>query len=304
MRITSVTFGRLCVLCTFALAGCASVIVLNPDEAGSGGAGGETSSSSSAGGGPVDAGMDAPQADADKCSVANLTDGLVAYYPFDGDTTDATGHGLNGVPEGMYSYSAGKYGQGIFFQGWETRVTVPESPPLDTFDQFTLSVWVNPDSYPMNIGVNPVILAKLYSPSVYGSYVLNTQLLNTGLVDMFSVAYVDTPGDGGPGTYKADNIFVSDDQAAPKRIPIGAWTLVTATFDHGMMALYLNGKIVAQKDSVIKHVETTHYMHDDLVIGNVWSDWAHDYAWHGGLDDVRLYNRPLSADEVACIAKM
>jgi len=44
--------------------------------------------------------------------------------------------------------------------------------------------------------------------------------------------------------------------------------------------------------------------HDDLIIGNVWTDWAHSYTWHGALDDVRIYNRALSADEVACLAAM
>src|SRR5689334_15008088 len=115
MRIFSVIPVRFAVVCALSLlVGCASVIVLTPNEEGSGGA---------AGGpvvGPADGGADM-QVDPDPCSVSHLSDGLIAHYPFEGDATDATGHGLNGIPEGNYSFVDGRIGKAIFMQGMDTR---------------------------------------------------------------------------------------------------------------------------------------------------------------------------------------
>jgi hypothetical protein len=42
---------------------------------------------------------------------ADLDDGLVAYYPFDGNADDKSGLGNNGTEHGGFSYVTGKIGQ-------------------------------------------------------------------------------------------------------------------------------------------------------------------------------------------------
>jgi hypothetical protein len=45
---------------------------------------------------------------------ANLTAGLVAYYPFDGNANDSSGNANNGTPAGNYQFlAAGKHGGSI-----------------------------------------------------------------------------------------------------------------------------------------------------------------------------------------------
>src|SRR5690349_6542666 len=99
MHISSVISGRFALLSAFVLSvGCTSLILLNPNEEGSGG------------GAPVDAGVDAPPADVDKCLTMDLSSGVVAHYPFDGDTSDTSGNGLNGIPSGNVSFVDGRIG--------------------------------------------------------------------------------------------------------------------------------------------------------------------------------------------------
>ena len=47
---------------------------------------------------------------------ADLSDGLVAQYRFDGDATDASGSGNNGIVGGGVSFSEGIIGQSAFFE--------------------------------------------------------------------------------------------------------------------------------------------------------------------------------------------
>lgn len=303
MRIIDVFSRRLALASAFALfAGCTSVIVLHPNEDGdAGGSGGSGGAVAGAGGGIIDAGPDVPLADADMCVAVDLSDGLIAHYTFDGDADDATGHGLNGIPSGNLTYVDGKIGKAISFLDTDARVTVPEAPELDTYYQFTLAAWVNPVGYPVKTGNNPVIISKVYSADVIGNYVLSVQVTDHGLLDALGVEYHDL-GDGGPpGTLVVDGVWVTDDPANLKWIPLNTWTHVAATFDNGTLQLFINGKLVAQKESNVPHTETSHYTPEDVVIGNAYS--VHSaYGWMGAMDDVRIYGRPLTATEVGCLA--
>src|SRR5688500_9779662 len=51
----------------------------------------------------------------------NLNAGLVAYYPFDGNPQDASGHENHGQPEGTVEYAAGVIGKCVRFLGYDNR---------------------------------------------------------------------------------------------------------------------------------------------------------------------------------------
>ena len=92
--------------------------------------------------------------------------------------------------------------------------------------------------------------------------------------------------------YKDDRLMSSES------IPLDKWTHVAATFDHGLMKLFINGQPVAEKQSQVTHTEFSEYSHDDLYIGNLWTNQWYEYGLIGNIDDVRLYNRALSACEI------
>jgi hypothetical protein len=286
MRLFSGIAGGLALTWGLVLIGaCTSSLTLYPiptDETDTGGGG--------AGGGVSESGRP------DKCEGIDVSVGLIANFLFDGDTRDATGHGHDGTPEGDVLFiTEGKHGQAILFSGTEARVTVPDDPALDTDDEFSLAAWVRPSAFSAAPGDNPAILAKwLNSPNEY-DYLLNVQIgVKEGLA-AFSVGDIERGAE--------DGIAPSSHVKHPWSIPVGAWTHVAATFNRGELRLFINGQLAAEKTSAIERTSPVEYAHDDVIIGNVFTDITHNYTWQGAIDDVRIYGPALSALQIGCLAR-
>ena len=56
--------------------------------------------------------------------IVDLNRGLVAYYPFDGNTNDASGKGLNGVAHGGLTFVSGSKGQAVNLDGIDDYVDI------------------------------------------------------------------------------------------------------------------------------------------------------------------------------------
>src|ERR1035437_6374375 len=76
-----------------------------------------------------------------------LTNGLVAYYPFNGNANDASGNGNNGTVNGavLAQDRLGASNSAYSFNGSNSAITF-SSVPLTQVDNWTLSAWVNPAS--------------------------------------------------------------------------------------------------------------------------------------------------------------
>lgn len=120
------------------------------------------------------------------------------------------------------------------------------------------------------------------------------------LFDAFAVKNNDHTG-----MFRDDDVHVTDSPDAPHYIPLGAWTHVAATFDHGKIALFIGGKLVAWKATDIEHTSQVVYndaRFEDLMIGGILHH-ARNYVWQGAIDEVRVYSRALSEVEVGCLAR-
>lgn len=284
MRLFREIAGRLALLWGLGLVNaCTSALTLYPIP---------TDDTDAGAGGGVPDGEGGGDGRPDKCEGIDVSVGLIASFLFDGDTRDATGHGHDGIPEGDVLFiTEGRHGQAILFSSREARVTVPDDAALDTDDEFSLAAWVRPSVYSAAPGDNPTILAKwLNSPNEY-DYVLNVQAERAA----FSIGNIEL--------HAEDGIIPSSHVKHPWSIPVGAWTHVAATFNRGELRLFINGQLAAQKTSAVERTSSVEYAHDDVIIGNVFSDYTHDYTWQGALDDVRIYGPALSALQIACLAR-
>jgi hypothetical protein len=61
---------------------------------------------------------------------ASLSDGLVAYYPFNGNANDESGNGNHGSPVGGATWTTGVLGGAVHLNG-AGYINVPDSPSLD-----------------------------------------------------------------------------------------------------------------------------------------------------------------------------
>ena len=197
--------------------------------------------------------------------------GLVASYGFDeagGSTTgDASGNGNTGTVTGATWTTAGRYGGALSFDGVNDWVTVAGAGSLDLSTAMTLEAWVRP--------------AALDS---WRTVMLKEQ---TGFYTYALYASTGTGAPSGNAVAGVDDIDVE----GPAALPLNAWTHLAATYDGAAVKLFINGTEAAQLPAAGTIPSGTGPLH---IGGNsIWPEW-----FQGLIDEVRVYNRALSAAEI------
>jgi Concanavalin A-like lectin/glucanases superfamily/Bacterial Ig-like domain/Bacterial Ig domain len=201
---------------------------------------------------------------------SNLPGGVVAAYGFNegaGTTlTDLSGNGNNGTISSATWTAAGKYGNALVFNGTNAQVTVPNSTSLQLTTGMTLEAWVFPTTTPT--GWRAVI-----DKNVDGYFL------------MASTDLGNRPSVGGTWVAGSQNTF------GPSVLAVNAWTHLAATFDGATVRLYVNGVQVASQAQTTALTTTN----GTLQIGG---DAYPGEFFAGRIDEVRIYNRALSAAEI------
>jgi arabinan endo-1,5-alpha-L-arabinosidase len=218
--------------------------------------------------------------------------GLIAHYEFEGNGDDSSGNNHDGTVSTGVTYGSGWNGQAVFFDGTpELRVSVPYDAQLDTDYQFTLSAWVYPTFYRNTGGDNAhVIISKwnTSAPPASGDY-------------HFTLTEGDDPGRLRLRVANTEDGFVYDDVIGSNDLaaPLDQWSHVAAVFDNGTMQVYLNCQLAGSKVSrTVVHTELDRYPNDYLTIGNLWTNTVSEVGFVGSIDEARLYDRPLSKQEI------
>lgn len=203
--------------------------------------------------------------------VSSAPAGLVAAYNFNegnfGTLYDVSGHGNHGTLEGPIWTGTGKYGGALSFDGINDVVTVNDADSLDFTTGFSLEAWVNPTS----AGNWSSVLFK------QGPQGMNYSLYaNNGTNKPVAQVYLSNAEQNAPGT-------------GP--VPLNTWTHLAATYDGTTLRLYVNGVLAGSKAISGSLLNTP----NPLTIGGnaVWSEF-----FQGQIDEVRLYNRALTATEI------
>jgi hypothetical protein len=213
-------------------------------------------------------------------SPANLvTKGLIGWWTFDGGSItdkiyDSSGNGHNGYFINGATSTAkiiGKLGQALSFDGIDDYAQVGGISDLDLSgtNQISLSGWI----YPTAAQNYPSIIAKQDGGG--GEYGL-TYGNNTNLKPSL---WLNLGGDWGS---RVDAIGA---------IPLNQWTYVTATYDGSNAKIYINGLLNNTAAASGNLAENS----DNVYIGMGNST---NFIAKGSIDDVRIYNRALSATEV------
>ena len=201
----------------------------------------------------------------------DLSNGLVGYWTFDGadisGTTalDKSGQGNNGTITGA-TKKTGKLGQGLKFNGSSDKVLVSYNASLNLPTVITISAWINIKS----LATSATIVAK------GSNYLLQ---LNDASLDELTFAFYT----GGWREVTTQDL----------NLQTNTWYHVAVVFDEATNTVYFyaNG---ALNSSPAQTNDMPNADASDLMIG---TNSSNEY-FNGIIDDVRIYNRALSADEV------
>jgi len=206
-------------------------------------------------------------------------DGLVAYYAFENDVNDSSGNGLNGTIVGNLTFGEGPagYGAAMIFAN-DAYVDCGSAPILDITGPISLSLWIRPDAEdPEGKGTETAPLAKA------------TSTANPSW--SWQVRY----GWNSPLPYMAFTFNTSPRAWAyvGQKLTQGEWAHIACSADGETLKCYLDGQ---ETDSTAMGAITS--SPTSLLIGS--DGWGDD--WIGGIDEVAVYNRALSAGEILYLA--
>jgi len=187
-----------------------------------------------------------------------IKDGLVAWYPFNGNANDESGNGNNGTVNGatLSADRFGKSGKAYSFDGVNDYLKIDFSPTIIK----SLTFWISLKEP----NVNKYITSK---SSGDGGTVINWQnnLIKARL--------------GSPGGY-----FLSGYQPY-----LNQWYYIQITNDGIKQNFYVNGVLINETIGNNNEFEQSLYFMRHPTSG---------YEVDGSLDDIRIYNRALSDAEV------
>jgi len=207
---------------------------------------------------------------------SSIRHGLVGYWPFEegaGEVTqDASGHGHLGLLRNGPKWTAGRIGRGLRFDGIDDEILIFCSEDFHIREGLTIALWAMLEADPdAGAGNDWRLLLGRKGFKPYGLLIEEDGLLNGSV-------YIA----GKRQMIKSD-----------KPLPIGEWVHAAFTYDGstGLARLYLNGVIIKETIGAgglfdLNERPLTISMHKDL------------HSWPGILDEIRLYNRALSPDEV------
>jgi formylglycine-generating enzyme required for sulfatase activity len=206
--------------------------------------------------------------------------GLVAYYPFNGNANDESGNANRGTVKGakLATDRFGNQSRAYEFDGVNSSIEVPDSASLRPSKEVTVSAWVNMG----RLGRYSRVVSKgVAIGESYGSYQLIT---GSNRNDTFHDAPLFT-------VRTSAGYYVPD---PPTGQPIQQWVQICGTYDGQTTKLFYDGRLVAEVPS------SGHLMYDasSLVIGR---DLFYRESFDGKIDDIRIYNRALSAAEITAL---
>lgn len=216
----------------------------------------------------------------------DITSGIIAYWTFDESAgtvlADASGNLNNGSTKAV-QWVPGKNGNAGKFNITNALVSVPLKPMFDYTKGLTVAMWVNMESldiYEHPDGKLKTTMFFLWSDITSGA--------KNG-----TISYVTPAGLFG--------MRIADDKGyimfeSTKKVIIGQWTHLAYTYDNTVITLYVNG--IADGKKPVAIVVGTNTL-PKLIGKCAWGP----YHLNGCIDELRVYARALSAEEIAVLAQ-
>ncbi|MEW8506888.1 MAG: LamG-like jellyroll fold domain-containing protein [Candidatus Thiodiazotropha sp.] len=241
--------------------------------------------------------------------------GLLAHYPFDGNTVDVSGNGNNNaiVNASLTTDPHGNTNSAYYFDGIDDYIRINNFTV--NLDEFTIALWARTDS-PVSVstGQGHRGLISMHSGEIghYAGGDMNAAIHFRELTSNYQ---------GHPNLEQTLLPRISTQNNTPSAwitstdasLVSGQWRHVVYTRHiDGSLQMYMDGQAVTNpvtRDAISNFTNPT----DNLTFSNGYLEigtrnfygpgtgWSYFQGtnWHGAIDDVRVYDRALSPSEVA-----
>lgn len=227
-------------------------------------------------------------------SEIDLSKGLIAYYPFNGNTKDSSGNNKTGIAMNGLSYATDAHnnnGRAANFDGVDDYFIVPDATNYFAPSKLSISFQFNL----RNVNARSSMISKsAYNTPSAVSYSSGLAFSNDPYF-RFVAGLGDNPCSGlwnsaqGQGYELKANTVLQNNQ----------WYHVTLIFNLGVHMIYFNGNLVSAKVGSYSYLNQCSSA--DLRIGAWWQNDA--VSINGKIDEVRFYDRVLSENEIKELAK-
>lgn len=215
-------------------------------------------------------------------SAANPTNGLVLHLSFDENTIqgntvmDQSGNNNHGTINGGATTVTGKYGEALEFDGVDDFVEIPlvDSVTFSTGDSLTVQVWVKTDDEPTA------------NDGIVGNYRTGTNALW-----MLSISGDDAALRGKMGFAVRDSARVSAGITSSDFLNDDKWHVIAGVRDQDAKKVryYVDGELINEVDDNSQDINSGQ---------SIWIGEHLNRFYKGLIDEVKVWNRPLSAAEL------
>lgn len=215
--------------------------------------------------------------------------GLIGWWPGDGGANTIAGTN-NGILEGGATASTpGIVDTAFLFDGTNGFVMIPDAPILHPTN-LTIEAWVRCDLLD-----TPSI--NSYPGQQYIVFHQNTQMFD---FEGFALAKDREPRFTGTNdTWAFDVTCTNGEEVFVESLTVvrtNVWYHLAGVYGPGFIQLYVNGKLEGQTNVTFP----IDYGNEPLYFGTTGQPY-YDHKFGGALDEVSLYDRALSSNEIAAI---
>lgn len=216
------------------------------------------------------------------------SNGLAAWYPFDGNANDASGNGHDGTVQNAvlcpnrYNQSSSAY----YFGGSNQQIICTNDTSITNHTDLSVSVWFNVENRAGGWQQN-VILANIGTYTASGGFeIFTSNPPNADITGMFRPAtYADQP---------LQTVSLVNIDSAQWNHVVYILHYITAE-DSTQASIYLNGNFIRSQ----KYFHSINYSGiTPLIIGDNIDSICCQRSFKGRIDDIGLWNRELTQQEI------
>jgi len=207
------------------------------------------------------------------------TDGLVGWWPFNGNANDESGNGNEGVVNGA-TLTEDRFvnaNKAFSFNGISDFIQVNNSASLTLTNNFSFSCWIKIPDYSLNTSgiVERTVIGKQRANNE-GTF--NFIAVNPWGQNACSFGLNDGP----------NNIVVNNGEG----VLLNTWNHFSGTYDGTIAKLWKNGVLIADQQTGISLIVSD----EPFYFGKEFNSMGRFFK--GIIDDIAIYNRALTEQEI------